>query len=427
MEVSVGPSRVEGRVEAPPSKSWGIRTIFYSLINRVTLSEVPNSDDIAAAINAVKALGVKVEDGSFEFEEPSSRGYAFVGGSATTLRMLLPVAMVLGVELEVDGDESLRRRPLNEIVNLARRHGLEVTSERLPLKIKGELKEEEVEISGAESSQYVSGFMFAFAVRGHGRIRVLPPVSSKSYIMMTAELLTSQGVKVEIERDDVWEITVARGNPRPYEGKVRGDFALASFYAIASSVTGGRIEISGLYDPPSYFGDHSVVNLMAEAGVKSAVRNGTWIAEGEPERGLRVNVDDAPDLAVSIAALAPFARTETVIEGVERLRIKESDRITTIISTLKALRIKESDRITTIISTLKAFGGRARYDGRLVIEPSRLREGVIECPNDHRIAMLAAVLALPAGGKVLKAECVNKSNPRFWDDLKGLGARITIS
>jgi 3-phosphoshikimate 1-carboxyvinyltransferase len=409
MEVSVGPSRVEGRVEAPPSKSWGIRTIFYSLINRVTLSEVPNSDDIAAAINAVKALGVKVEDGSFEFEGPSSRGYAFVGGSATTLRMLLPVAMVLGVELEVDGDESLRRRPLNEIVKLARRHGLEVTSERLPLKIKGELKEEEVEISGAESSQYVSGFMFAFAVRGHGRIRVLPPVSSKSYIMMTAELLTSQGVKVEIERDDVWEITVARGNPRPYEGKVRGDFALASFYAIASSVTGGRIEISGLYDPPSYFGDHSVVNLMAEAGVKSAVRNGTWIAEGEPERGLRVNVDDAPDLAVSIAALAPFARTETVIEGVERLRIKESD------------------RITTIISTLKAFGGKARYDGRLVIEPSGLREGVIECPNDHRIAMLAAVLALTAGGKVLKAECVNKSNPRFWDDLKGLGARITIS
>jgi 3-phosphoshikimate 1-carboxyvinyltransferase (EC 2.5.1.19) len=409
MEVSVGPSRVEGRVEAPPSKSWGIRTIFYSLINRVTLSEVPNSDDIAAAINAVKALGVKVEDGSFEFEEPSSRGYAFVGGSATTLRMLLPVAMVLGVELEVDGDESLRRRPLSEIVKLARRHGLEVTSERLPLKIKGKLKEEEVEISGAESSQYVSGFMFAFAVRGHGRIRVLPPVSSKSYIMMTAELLTSLGARVEIERDDVWEITVARGNPRPYEGKVRGDFALASFYAIASSVTGGRIEISGLYDPPSYFGDHSVVNLMAEAGVKSAVRNGTWIAEGEPERGLRVNVDDAPDLAVSIAALAPFARTETVIEGVERLRIKESD------------------RITTIISTLKAFGGRARYDGRLVIEPSRLREGVIECPKDHRIAMLAAVLALRAGGKVLKAECVNKSNPRFWEDLKGLGAKITIS
>ena len=409
MEVSVGPSRVEGRVEAPPSKSWGIRTIFYSLIDRVTLSEVPNSDDIAAAINAVKALGVKVEDGNFEFEEPSSRGYAFVGGSATTLRILLPVAMVLGVELEVDGDESLRRRPLSEIVKLVRRHGLEVTSERLPLKIKGKLKEEEVEISGAESSQYVSGFMFAFAVRGHGRIRVLPPVSSKSYIMMTAELLTSQGARVEIDRDDVWEITVTRGNPRPYEGKVRGDFALASFYAIASSVTGGRIEISGLYDPPSYFGDHSVVNLMAEAGVKSAVRNGTWIAGGKPERGLRVNVDDAPDLAVSIAALAPFARTETVIEGVERLRIKESD------------------RITTIISTLKAFGGEARYDGRLVIEPSRLREGVIECPNDHRIAMLAAVLALTAGGKVLKAECVNKSNPRFWDDLRGLGAKITIS
>jgi len=74
MEVSVGPSRVEGRVEAPPSKSWGIRTIFYSLINRVTLSEVPNSDDIAAAINAVKALGVKVEDGSFNLRSLRAGG-----------------------------------------------------------------------------------------------------------------------------------------------------------------------------------------------------------------------------------------------------------------------------------------------------------------------------------------------------------------
>ncbi|MGC9105211.1 MAG: 3-phosphoshikimate 1-carboxyvinyltransferase [Thermoprotei archaeon] len=407
MEVWVEPSRAEGEVRAPYSKSWGIRTIFYSLIAPVKLVEVPESDDVKAAINAVTALGVRREGNAFVFEGPSREGKAFVGGSATTLRMLLPVATVLGVELEVDGDESLRKRPITEFVRVAKEHGIEISSDRLPLKVRGKFEGDSVEIRGGESSQYVSGFMIAFAVRGYGRITVLPPISSKSYIMMTRDLLTSMGVRVGLSIGDKWEITVERGSPKPYEGRVRGDFALASFYAIAASITGGKARITGLYAPPRYFGDHSIVELLAFMGVTSYVDNGVWEVYGEPRGGIRANVDDAPDLAVSIATIAPFGKYVTEIEGVERLKIKESD------------------RIATIIDTISAFGGKARYEsGRLVIEPSHLRPGEVECPNDHRIAMMAGVIATKVGGRVRRAECVNKSNPDFWDDLSRMGVRL---
>ena len=406
MEVSVEPSVIRGRVRAPYSKSLGIRTIFYSLLSKVKLSYVPTADDINAAIAAVTALGVKREGNEFVFDSRRDEAEVYVGGSATTLRMLLPIAAALGVKLKVDGDESLRRRPIREFYSFARKYGIELTSDRLPLTMRGKLNAKEVEISGGESSQYISGLMFAFAIVGEGRVKVIPPVSSKSYIFMTADFLNSQGVKVKV--GEGWEIDVSRGNPKPYEGEIPGDYALASFYAIAASVTGGEIEVENLYQHGDYFGDHSVVGLLREMGVESELKGNSWFVRGRPEKGIQVNLDDAPDLAVSMAAIAPFSKTPTVMEGVERLRIKESD------------------RISSIIGTVEAFGGRAEYSGgRLIVYPSGLRRGEIECPNDHRIAMMASVFALVVGGTIKKAECVKKSNPNYWEDLEMLGGRVS--
>ncbi len=408
MEVWVEPSVIRGKIKAPYSKSLGIRIVFYSLLSRVTLREIPRADDISAAISAVKALGVEQDGNEFRLGELRDEAEVYVGGSATTLRMLLPIAAALGVKLKVDGDESLRRRPITEFYNFAKKYGIEVSSDRLPLTVRGKLTSKEVEIRGGESSQYVSGLIYAFAILGEGRVKVIPPVSSKSYIFMTSDFLNSQGLKVTVSED--WTIEVSRGNPMPFEGEVPGDYALASFYAIAASVTGGEIEIYNLYQHGDYFGDHSVVDLLRDMGVKSEFSNGTWKVSGRPERGITVNLDDAPDLAVSVAAVAPFAEGVTVMEGVERLRIKESD------------------RISTIINALRAFGGRAEYyDGKLYVYHSVLKRGELECPNDHRIAMMASVLALAVGGLIKKGECVNKSNPNYWLDLYSLGGRVNWS
>jgi 3-phosphoshikimate 1-carboxyvinyltransferase len=410
MRAEIKKSIIRGKIKAPTSKSFGIRLILYSLLANVKLKNVSEpSDDIQIAREVVKELGIS-EKGEFQFisnkselKVPSS---LYFGGSATTLRMIIPILAILGGKALLDGDTSLRRRPLNAIIEALKPY-VTFSSTNLPTVIEGKLNTDHVTISGSESSQYISGFIYAFSLKGGGEIEIIPPVSSKSYINMTIDLINSLGGRVTMKGN---KIIVEEGEFKEYEGEIPGDYALSSFYAIASVVTGGEIDINNLYPIPYYEGDHSIVKILRDMGVRTVVEDGSWSVRGaEKLRGIRINVDDFPDLAPSIASIAPFAGSETVIEGIKRLKTKESDRIQTITSTLKSFSVNvESD------------------DQKMVIYPSDVKEGHIECPNDHRIAMLAGVLSLTSGGTVSKAECVSKSNPYFWKDLIYLGANIRL-
>lgn len=394
MKAKINSSYIEGKIRAPPSKSLGIRLIFLSLLTKVNLyASQELSDDLLVAKNAVNTL-------------KNGGNYVYLGGSATTLRMLIPIALALGKKIKIDGDETLRRRPLNAIIKALK--SAKFSSNSLPLIIEGKLEEETV-IEGWESSQYISGLIYAYHIIGGGKIRIIPPISSKSYIEMTIDLFNRIGSDVKFEGN---EILV---NPRPlrgYEGEIPGDYALASFYALASLLTGGRIEIFGLYDPPDYFGDHNIVEIFSNMGAKSYYSS-SWIVESTDEYSpIKINVNDVPDLSVSIATLSSVANGCSEIQGIERLRIKESD------------------RISTIISTLSAFGVSAKYTNDNItikgIKKEKILKGSIICPSDHRIAMMAGVLSLIHGGEVDNAECVKKSNPLFWQDLIKLGGKISL-
>lgn len=410
MRAEIKKSIIRGKIKAPTSKSFGIRLILYSLLANVRLKNVSQpSDDIQIAREVVKELGIS-EKGEFQFISNKSKlkvpSSLYFGGSATTLRMTLPILAILGGKVLLDGDTSLRRRPLNAIIEALKPY-VTFSSTNLPTIIEGKLNTDHVTISGSESSQYISGFIYAFSLKGGGEIEIIPPVSSKSYINMTIDLINSLGGRVTMKGN---KIIVEEGEFKEYEGEIPGDYALSSFYAIASVVTGGEIDINNLYPIPYYEGDHSIVKILRDMGVRTVVEDGSWNVRGaEKLRGIRINVDDFPDLAPSIASIAPFAGSETVIEGIKRLKTKESDRVHTITSTLKSFSVNvESD------------------DQKMVIYPSDVKEGHIECPNDHRIAMLAGVLSLTSGGTVSKAECVSKSNPHFWKDLIYLGANIRL-
>jgi 3-phosphoshikimate 1-carboxyvinyltransferase len=141
------------------------------------------------------------------------------------------------------------------------------------------------------------------------------------------------------------------------------------------------------------------------------VAEGTWIVEASGTYfPLEVDINDVPDLAPSLAAVMAVSNGRSKLLNVERLRTKESD------------------RISTIISTLRSFGIDAEYHpGEILVNGGEPRWGEVVCPRDHRIAMLAGDLALRAGGRVLDAECVNKSNPKYWEDLMKLGGKVTTS
>lgn len=394
MRALIDRSKVEGRIKAPQSKSLGIRLIFLSLLTRVKLYNYTLSDDIKAALNAVEAI-------------KNRKDYVYVGGSGTTLRMLIPIVAALKLKITIDGDESLKKRPISAILKALRK--LKVSSTSLPITIEGNGLEEETEIEGWESSQYISGLIYAYHVIGGGRIKIIPPISSKSYILMTIDLFNKLGSDVKFE-DNV--IYVNPKNLQEYEGEIPGDYALASFYAIASVMSRGKIQIYNLYDLPNYYGDHEIVNILSRMGVKSYFSNGIWFVENEEGNEIspiKIDIDDIPDLSVSIAAVASIAKGESRLLNVERLRIKESD------------------RVNSIVSTLRAFGVSAKYfNNSILIQGSEIKRGKVTCPNDHRIAMMAADLSLKEGGEIENAECVNKSNPRFWEDLISLGAKISL-
>ena len=408
MLVEIKPSKIEGKIKAPQSKSYGIRLILYSILKESKLDNLIYSDDVSVAVNVVKSLGVSVSGSLFKKEkELKVPSYLYFGGSATTLRMTIPIISVLGGEVLIDGDESLRKRPLNAIIN-ALKGQVSFSSNSLPTKMSGRLKENYVKIDGNESSQYISGFIYAFSMIDGGEIEIIPPISSKSYIYLTASLINNLGGDVKI-RDN--KIYINKGYFRPYVGKVPGDYALASFYASSSIVSGGNLVIEDVYEIPDFYGDHSIVKFYEEMGAESYVKEGRWFVKPSTKlNGIDVDVDDYPDLAPSIASIAPFAESKTVIRGVKRLKVKESN------------------RILTISDTLSRFNVKVNFDDeKIVIFPSsELKETSVLCPNDHRIAMMASVISFKVSGVIDNAECVNKSNPAFWKDLISLGANIII-
>jgi 3-phosphoshikimate 1-carboxyvinyltransferase len=413
MRVFIDRSKINGAIKAPRSKSHAIRLIFSSLLSPVEIIDLPNSEDVAASIRAIKALGVSVNGNRFELKgKPRITSEKLnVGGSATTLRMLLPIITVIGGRIQINGDNTLRRRPLDAIVDALKDRGVYISSSNVPVTIEGKLNDSWIRVRGSESSQYISGYMIAFCIRGYGEIYIDPPIVSKSYIYLTRDVLKDFGCITTLHDN---KISVTRiEKPTLVRKKVEGDYALSSFYAASALSTNGVLKVYDLPEPKEYFGDHSIVNIYRYFGAYSEYSEGSWYVEATNEyRAIDINIDDAPDLGPSIAPIASIADGITRISGAKRLRIKESDRVETIISTLKSFDIEASFR-----GDILEIKGQPNRD---------LKKAFIDCRNDHRIAMMAAVLALRAGGIIENAECVNKSNPNFWTDLRSLGGKIKI-
>lgn len=402
MKAQVFPSTIKGTVKAPQSKSIAIRLLFAGLLGDIRLDNLQLSEDVKAASDAISA--VRTAAASSE----THLGTLNIRGSGTTLRMLLPVLSFLGLECELRGDQTLEKRPLGVVRSWLEGNGASLSSDHLPLKISGRITTDAVEISGSESSQYISGIIYGLLLSGGGRIKLIPPVRSGSYIEMTCSVLNSLGCHV---RQEGMAIEVQPlGSALKFQGEVPGDFLLSSFYAMASIITHGETEITGLSYPGWSQGDSRIVGILRSAGAESRMAGSTWqVSADETLKPLKVNVEDSPDMAVTLAALAASSEGESRILGTSLLEFKESNRILSITKTLEAFGIEVSD-----------------HDGLVIRNSGKHHEGIVKNWKDHRIAMLGTVLALRSGGVVHGAESVAKSNPIFFDDITRLGGKVTL-
>ena len=267
-------------------------------------------------------------------------------------------------------------------------------------------------IPGDVSSQFISGLMFACPMaKVDTEIVLTTPLESADYVKMTADVLEKHGVRVEIHDNFKRIVIPANQTYKPYDCKVPGDFSSAAFLLAAAAITNSKVQVNNL-DNESAQGDKAILGILKQMGVAGKVcENSVEIdGTGSPLEPFNVDAKNIPDLVPVCAALACFAKGTSEITGAQRLRLKESD------------------RLSSLYVELRKMGAQIKMDSSslTVRGPCALHGAVIDPHNDHRIAMACAVAALGAEGEttIQNAECVRKSYPQFFTHLKQIGAEI---
>lgn len=419
MNITVRPSSLKGKIEAPPSKSLTQRAIAAGMLARgTTVIHAPSfCNDSLAAIRMAGALGATVStEGRSITVVPGPLSASPVilhcGESGLALRMFSPVAALLSDEVTMTGEGSLLRRPVKMISEALSQLGVTVMTNDgyLPLTLSGRLRGGRLAIDGSTGSQLLTGLLMALPlVREESHIEVTD-LRSRPYISLTLKLLEHFGIRI---KSTGFSRFVIPGNQsyRPREYRVEGDWSGAAFLLVAGALAaakGEEVTVSNL-KISSMQADKAIMQALEDAGARMTV-SAAGISTARSElRAFAIDATDCPDLFPPLAALASCCSGTSRIRGVRRLTHKESDRGGAISEVLAAMNI------------------RSGIEGdEMLITGGEISGSQVSSHNDHRIAMMAAVMALRATGEVTieAAEAVDKSFPDFFKTLSFAGATV---
>lgn len=416
MNLAVIPSQLTGSIASIPSKSTAHRLLICSALSDkpVTLALPSSSEDIDATIGCLRALGAEiVRDAETVTVTPVKdvppNPLLDCRESGSTLRFLLPAAASVCEHVRFTGRGRLPERPIGELVDVIKLHGVAFSANRLPFETDGRLTGGEFVLSGDISSQYLSGLLMTLPRLGEdSNIRLTTKLVSSAYVDITLSVLERFGVRTE--RSDNWYFIPGNQDfVSPGRLTVDGDWSNAAFFLSAGAI-GAPVTVTGL-NPDSPQGDKAIVGLLRRfgAGVLSDGASVTVV----PGRlyGCEIDLCEVPDLLPALAVVAACAEGETRFVNGSRLRYKESDRL-----------------LSTVLM-IQALGGKAeKHSDGLTVRGCALSGGAVKSFSDHRIAMAAAIAGIRCSEAVtiLGAEAVNKSHPAFFSDYAKLGGKTYV-
>ena len=414
---------LQGEVSAPSSKAYTHRTLVAALLSNGT-SEISNplvSDDTEATLRSVEAFGAEAETqkGCWKVKGVKSLKVPEkpidCGESGATLRFMIPVAaLASGASIFTFG-ASLEKRPISPLLQSLSQLGTE-SSLRLRegssfIEIRGRgIRGGRTSIRGDISSQFISGLLFACPKAREGtEIVIAPPLESRSYVKMTMEVLAKHGIRASTSSDFERLSIPPNQKYNQCNHEVPGDFSSAAFLLAAAAIISSKVKVKNL-DHHTTQGDRAILNILKEMGSKMWIGDKSVEVEGRRLDAVDVDARDTPDLVPVYAVLACYSQGTSKIYNAKRLRYKESD------------------RLASLHGELRKMGARIvmRKDGLTIRGPCTMRGATVDPHNDHRIVMACAIAALNAVGetKIQNSECVNKSYPKFFDDLCSLGANV---
>lgn len=407
-------STLEGIIIAPASKSMTIRAYAAALLASGTSTIIRPSlcTDALDAQNIIRKLGAEVLTGGGETTVmggflPRSRQLK-CGESGLAMRLFAPIAALHPNEFTFLGEGSLLSRPVNMIGEALSQLGgeFQATNGLLPFTVKGPIKGGKVVIDGSVSSQLLSGLLMALPLAKEDSEIIVSNLQSRPYVDMTLQLMEDFGIHAE--NKDYGHFLI-KGNQQyaAREYTIEGDWSAAAFLLVAGAIS-GNVNVQGILQT-SKQADKAILEVLKMAGANLKVHPEAVEVNKSDLRAFTFDAGDCPDLFPPLAALAANCIGISVITGIDRLIHKESN------------------RAQSIFQILTAMGIRAVFqDNSLHIEGGKIKGTLIDSHNDHRIAMMAATLALTAEGMVAidGAECVAKSYPTFFEDMKRVGMKI---
>ena len=422
MNITIHPSKVSGTVTAPASKSAMQRACAAALIKggKTILYNPGVSSDDKSALHIIEQLGASVTPVDDHIIITSNgihpvSGKINCGESGLSARMFTSIASVSSLPVEIHGTGSLVTRPLSFFDEVLPALGVQVESNLglLPLKIKGPLLPQNIEVDGSLSSQFLTGLLFAYAAIGaeHKTIKVRN-LNSKPYVDLTLKIMTDFGLKTPVNSDYsnfyFGKQSVTSFPNETIQYAVEGDWSGAAFLLVAGAVS-GNVTVEGL-DVFSTQADKQILQALMPAGPFMSVETDMIRTAKNNLQPFHFNATDCPDLFPPLVALAASCHGTSVIEGVHRLTHKESNRALTL--------QQEFGKMGLVIDF--------QDDYMIIKGGTKLNGALVDSHHDHRIAMACAVAALNATGEtvITGAEAVNKSYPAFWDHLKKINAGV---
>lgn len=416
MIVEVSSSKVKGELQAPASKSMLQRAIAAAFLaeSPVQVDGYSSSADADAALGLLRSLGVKVEiNGNRLLIHRNSNlklARLSIGESGLGIRLFSPILALFKQSFTIEARGTLQKRPMHLIENVLKSTGVNCTTTNgfAPINIHGPLKGGEIYFDASEGSQLLSGMLMALPKLKSDSELIVSNLKSKPYIDMTISLLKDFGI--EIEHSDYTHFKIA-GNQQYKVDKylVEGDWSGAAFLLVAAAIN-GSIQLENLRKD-SLQGDKNIVDVLNQVGSNVQQEENRIFIEKKELKPFVYDATETPDLFPPLAVLAASCQGVSRIKGIHRLIHKESDRAEAIRVIFERLGLK-----------IELVGDEMLIEGR------KARGGIVSSFNDHRMAMMAAILGLTSIGpvQITEAESINKSYPQFYKDMQNIGVKVLV-
>ena len=422
-QLTLAPIRqVTGEVTLPGSKSLSNRALLLSALAEGTtrLKNLLRSDDTERMLAALRQLGtgielsadwqsVKVLGNAGIFNTPDVPDF-FLGNAGTAIRPLTAVLSLIPGDFTIDGDQYMRERPIEHLVDALLTLGAQVSYPAKvgcpPILLKGGLVNGgNVSIRGDISSQYLTALLMALPLAAKdSKITIQGEQVSKPYLDITLGMLKKFGVTASHENYQIFNIPGNQAYRSPGSFLIEGDASSASYFFGAAAIGRGPVRVHGL-GKHSVQGDYQFLDIIESMGATvNRAESWTDVTGGELQ-GVDVDLNHIPDAAMTIAAMALFAQGKTVIRNIYNWRVKETDRMHAM-----------AEGLTRLGATVQTTADSITID-----PPSEIRTATIDTYGDHRVAMSFSLAALGnAPVTINDPECTRKTFPDYFDVFQSI-------